>query len=324
MNTDLMPPRAAQTGREMNGMVAVDVTCVPTVMVNTYLVGNANVRGSGWVLVDAGLPLSAGKIRRAAESRFGKQSRPTAIILTHGHFDHVGSLKELAEAWDVPVYAHELELPYLTGRSSYPPADPTVGGGLMARLGWMFPTKPIDLGHRVRPLPSDGSIPGMPGWRWIHTPGHSPGHVSLFRDSDRALIAGDAFTTQKQESFWGVLTRYQKLHGPPKYFTTDWNQACDSVNTLAALRPEYAGTGHGIPMTHPQLSLELNELARHFDVLAVPDDGRYVRQPAISDEGGVEFIPPPVSDPKTLVVAVIAGVAVVAGLTMLLRSRARR
>ena len=40
----------------------------------------------------------------------------------------------------------------------------------------------------------------MPGWRWVHTPGHTAGHVSLFRDADRTLIAGDAFVTTKQES----------------------------------------------------------------------------------------------------------------------------
>ena len=45
--------------------------------------------------------------------------------------------------------------------------------------------------------PSDGSIPNMPGWQWIHTPGHSPGHISLFREKDRSLIAGDAFVAVK-------------------------------------------------------------------------------------------------------------------------------
>jgi glyoxylase-like metal-dependent hydrolase (beta-lactamase superfamily II) len=69
-----------------------------------------------WVLVDAGLPGSAGTIRRHAAEIFGSEARPAAIILTHGHFDHVGALLTLATEWDVPVYAHPLELPYLTGR----------------------------------------------------------------------------------------------------------------------------------------------------------------------------------------------------------------
>src|SRR5919107_1012291 len=59
-------------------------------------------------------------------------ARPAAVVLTHGHFDHVGSLEALLEAWDVPIYAHPLERPYLTGVSPYPPPDPLVGGGMMA------------------------------------------------------------------------------------------------------------------------------------------------------------------------------------------------
>lgn len=48
-----------------------------------------------------------------------------AILLTHGHLDHAGSCPELAEAWNVNVYAHRLELPYLTGKSTHPPLDVT-------------------------------------------------------------------------------------------------------------------------------------------------------------------------------------------------------
>src|SRR5215207_2933833 len=134
------------------------------------------------------------------------RTQPAAIVLTHGHFDHIGALHTLLHKWDVPVYAHRLELPYLTGQSSYPPPDPTVGGGAMAAMSRFYPRGPYNFEGRVQPLPVDGSVPGMPGWRWIHTPGHSPGHVSLFRDADRLLLAGDAFVTQRQESLLAVLS----------------------------------------------------------------------------------------------------------------------
>jgi glyoxylase-like metal-dependent hydrolase (beta-lactamase superfamily II) len=62
-------------------------------------------------------------------------------------------------------------------------------------------------------------VPGAPGWRWIPTPGHSPGHISLLRDSDRTIVAGDAFTTTKQESLVAALTQRAEIHGPPMYFT---------------------------------------------------------------------------------------------------------
>jgi glyoxylase-like metal-dependent hydrolase (beta-lactamase superfamily II) len=283
---------------------APGVACLQLSMVNVYFVGEPR-SGHPWVLVDAGLPTSRKAILRASEELFGPGARPEAIVLTHGHFDHVGSLHELAEHWDVPVYAHTLEKPYLTGQSDYPPPDPTVGGGAIALLASrLFPKSGIDLRPRVHTLPEDGSVPGLPGWRWIHTPGHTPGHISLFRDSDRALIAGDAFVTMRQESAFSVMTRKQEVWRPPAYFTPDWQAARRSVEELARLRPSVAATGHGIPMHGDLMLQQLEELARDFDRIAVPPHGRYVRQPALADERGVLMVPPPVADPLPLVLAV--------------------
>ena len=266
-------------------------------IVNLYLYGRPGAPSGSWVLIDAGLPGSAARILRAAEEWIGAGSVPAAIVLTHGHFDHVGALEGLLERWDVPVYAHRLELPYLTGRSSYPPPDPTVGGGAMAAMARFYPRGPIDLGARVRTLPEDGSVPGMPEWRWIPTPGHTPGHVSLFREADRTLIAGDAFVTTKQESVTAVLTQRPEMHGPPAYYTPDWESARRSVERLAALEPLRVATGHGPPLQGRQMLADLQELARNFERLAVPRRGRYVGRPAVSDERGVVSVPPAVSDP---------------------------
>ena len=76
------------------------------------------------VVIDPGMDAMAGLQRVLRQDRL----TPAAVLLTHGHFDHVGALKELADQWDAPIYAHGLEHPYLDGRSSYPPPDPTVGG----------------------------------------------------------------------------------------------------------------------------------------------------------------------------------------------------
>ena len=217
-------------------------------IVNVAFIASVDGRDDPWVLVDAGLAGATSRIIHAAETLFGSGSAPAAIVLTHGHFDHVGSLRELVRHWDVPVYAHELEMPYLTGRSAYPPPDPAVGGGAMAMMSRFFPRKPIDLGDKVIPLPADGAVPAVDGWRWIHTPGHAPGHVSLFRDYDRALVAGDAFVTTKQESLSAALTQRPEIHGPPAYYTIDWSAAEESVDELAALDPLVAVTGHGVAM----------------------------------------------------------------------------
>src|SRR5215207_9492829 len=104
--------------------VADGVFRVPLSIVNAYLIGPPGAGDRGWVLVDAGLSTSRGLIVAEAARAFGPNARPAAIVLTHGHFDHVGSLEALAEWWNVPVYAHPRELPYLTGRADYPPPDP--------------------------------------------------------------------------------------------------------------------------------------------------------------------------------------------------------
>ncbi len=227
-----------------------------------------------WTLIDAAVPFSASRIKAWAGKNFN--GPPNAIVLTHGHFDHVGTARELADTWNVPVFAHPLEFPYLTGQKEYDGPNWKAGGGLMSLLSPLYPKSPIDLGSRLHPLPGDGvelSIAQLPGWKLLHTPGHTPGHVSFFRESDRTLLVGDAFCTTKPESFFeAALAQPPELHGPPAYFTSNWSDAKASVRKLAALDPITVAVGHGKPLSGDHVPERLQVLADAFDQIAVPDN----------------------------------------------------
>ena len=294
--------------------IASNVTHVNLLASNAYLVGSKK----SWVVVDSGMPGFFGKIRAAAEEVYGMENKPKAIILTHAHVDHYGSALELAAYWDVPVYAHPLDLPYLTGQDMQPPLDPTVGG-FFAQIARFLPGSGTDLGHYVKPLPDDNSVPGLPAWQWIHTPGHTAGHVSLFRDEDKTLLAGDAFVTVNMDTFSTMATQHQEIYRPPTPGTYDWVATRKSMKHLASLRPVVAGTGHGIPMTGPDVAEQLQNYAQDF---IAPLHGRYVPEAARFNLEGVEYLPPAPPDPlPTTLAFVLAGALIGAGVYRLVKAR---
>ncbi len=286
--------------------IATGVGNLPLTIENVYFVGQP---GQPWVLVDTGTPGSAGRIQAAARARYGENARPEAILLTHGHTDHAGSALGLADLWNVTIYVHPLELPYLTGKSKYPPKDPTVGGA-MAMVSRVFPMDIVDLGDWVQPLPEGGVVPHLPDWEWLWTPGHSPGHVSYFRKEDRTLVVGDAFATVNLDSLPALLTKKPEISLPPTPFTCDWVAADESVQFLAGLEPLAVGCGHGVPLSGPNIPADLNRFADHF---TPPAHGRYVGSPAITDKNGVVSVPPPAPDPFPMQAAAVAGAAVLVG-----------
>lgn len=292
--------------------VTRDVAGFRIIFVNVFMIGEP-FYGAPWALVDAGLYGSAKWIVHEAEKLFGPDNPPQVIILTHGHFDHVGALPELLKKWpEVKVYAHAYELPYLTGKRAYPYPDPTAGYGGMSYMSWMFPVKPIDLDDRVFPLTADFEVPHLPEWSVVFTPGHAQGHISLFRDKDKTLIAGDAFVTTNQNSLVSALTQKKEMHGPPAYFTTNWDEARESIRRLGELSPVAAGCGHGAPVFGEELRTGLLRLLDQFDQ-EIPRDGYYVKHPVHPDEER-EF-----EAPDSYRIAVWLGraaVAVLAGLGM--------
>jgi hypothetical protein len=182
-----------------------------------------------------------------------------------------------------------------------------VGGGLIALLSFTFPKKPINVEERLRELPGDGTVPELEDWKWLHTPGHTPGHISLFREKDGVLIAGDALVTTMQESALAVITQKKYVGGPPKYFTPDWGAAARSARELSTLEPNVVATGHGQSMYGDEARKELHKLVRQFWKWGIPAQGRYVKEAAVFDEDGVPTHIPPARGVMLKRIAVAAG-----------------
>ena len=309
---DLLPVPTEETQPQSNPLgfhpVAFGVERLRTIFVNLYAVETSD---GGFVLVDTGMAGTAALVKSAMAARFGKEARPRAILMTHAHVDHIGNAKALAEEYDVPVYVHPLEKPYVTGDGDYAPADPTPGGAI-AFFARFMPTRGTDLGSRVRTLPEDGSVPELAGWRWVATPGHTPGHVSFFREADRVLVAGDAFTTADMDDWIDMNLWPQELSRPPTPFTPDWETARASVLALADLDPSLVAPGHGHAMQEVDLAGALRSLAER---VVAPEGGRYAESPARYDaEGRVVSVPSPKSDPlpkKLLLAGAIAFAAAI-------------
>jgi len=137
----------------------------------------------------------------------------------------------------------------------------------------------------VQALPEDGSVPFRPDWKWIHTPGHTPGHVSFWRENDRSMVVGDAFITTRQESIYAIMVQSPEMHGPPQPLTPDWEDAAKSVRRLAALEPEMVVCGHGRAMRGRGMQDALQKLAGEFESIARPTSGRYLLEPANAANG---------------------------------------
>jgi glyoxylase-like metal-dependent hydrolase (beta-lactamase superfamily II) len=301
--------------KRLSYSIAPDVTGFKILFVNVYMIGVPG-EGNSWSLVDAGLPGSAKRIIKEAEQLFGKNNPPQVILLTHGHFDHVGALADLLKEWPgVKVYAHPYEIPYLTGQVSYPYPDPLAGDGAMSLTSWLFPVKPIDLDDNVYPITEDFAVPQLPEWTMLYTPGHTPGHISLFREKDRALIAGDAFITTDQNSLFSVVTQKRELHAPPSYFTINWQDAKNSVQKLANFKPEATGTGHGLPMFGNELKEGLLKMLLNFDKGEMPNKGYYVKHPVYYQDGRLAYAEPPAAYTAMMTIAKVTALAL-AGMGM--------
>jgi len=190
--------------------------------INAYLLGD--------VLVDAGTPQSAKKLLRSLQGH-----TVNVHALTHGHGDHAGGSRAVADALAVPVWVGALDA--VDVESGKPVTADTMARPVLRRVA-TFPGTPV--ARRLR----EGDDLGH-GFTVLEAPGHSAGHVAFWRERDRVLVCGDVFFNLH------LSTLRPGLREPPRIFTPDPARNRESARRLAALEPELVLFGHGPPLRDP-------------------------------------------------------------------------
>jgi hydroxyacylglutathione hydrolase len=191
-----------------------------------------NVYVAGDVLIDAGTRQAEGRIMRQISGL-----ELSAHALTHAHPDHQGCSRLVCQARGIPLWCgtgdvHAMETPGGVALSQAP--------GFVNRLQKRFWTGPP---HPVARRLVEGDE--VAGFTVLETPGHSPGHLAYWRESDRVLILGDVLNNVN------VRTGLPGLHEPLRIFTPDPARNRTSARRLAALRPRLTLFGHGAPLRDP-------------------------------------------------------------------------
>jgi hydroxyacylglutathione hydrolase len=198
------------------------LTGFPRHAINAYLAGD--------VLIDTGTRWRRWRLMRELA---GRQIR--LVALTHCHPDHQGASKAVCEQLGVPLACHEADVAATEGRSRMEPNNALVRFAVGL---WAGPAHPV--GRVLR----DGDHIG--DFRVVHAPGHTPGHVIYFRESDRVAIAGDVLANIH------FLTLQPGLREPPDVFSADAAQNRRSARLLCELKPSLVCFGHGPPLGEPE------------------------------------------------------------------------
>jgi hydroxyacylglutathione hydrolase len=216
--------------------LGLEIEGYPPNVVNVYLMGG--------VIVDAAVSFVGDQILARVAGL-----EVTAHTLTHVHCDHQGSSHQICETLNIPLFCSETEADYMERGDLLPLVPDNEVNRQLIEMGG-------GPGHPVARRLKEGDIVG--GFVVIETPGHSPGHLSYWRESDRVLVVGDALSNRNYE------TMEVGLHLPFDIFTVDPALNRQSVRKIAALDPLVLCLGHG-PVLHDPDQL-------HALVESLPDE----------------------------------------------------
>ncbi|HEX5988825.1 MAG TPA: MBL fold metallo-hydrolase [Solirubrobacterales bacterium] len=194
----------------------------PAPTINCYLAED--------VLIDAGRTWDRRRIFAELEGR-----EISLLALTHVHPDHQGAAKDVCEARGVPLACHADDVEAMEGKRPIQEASTSNPINRVIRAIWEGP--PYEVGRVLR----DGDE--VAGFRVVHAPGHSRGHVVFFRESDRVAICGDVIRNMS------YATGLPGIKEPPPIFTYDMEENRRSIRKLADLNPSLILPGHGPAVT---------------------------------------------------------------------------
>ncbi|HYH58559.1 MAG TPA: MBL fold metallo-hydrolase [Thermoleophilaceae bacterium] len=209
----------------------------PKRTMNVYLLQD----GDGFTAYDGGIHGMAEPIREAARQLGGELKQ---MVLGHAHEDHRGAAPDIG----VPVLCHEAERRDAERELSpdddrgfdFSKLESRVIKVVMPRLLKVWDGGPVKIADTL----TEGDE--VAGFRVVHTPGHAPGLISLWRESDRLALVSDTLYTLDPDS---VRTPYGGPRIPHPAFTPDRDAARDSLLKIAALEPNAVWAGHADPVT---------------------------------------------------------------------------
>ena len=203
------------------------VTGIPPYAINAYVIEHPD----GDVLVDAMTRLEGPLILRALRGR-----KVAAHVATHAHPDHVGATHAVASKLGIPVWAHAEDRAAVEDTKLIGERQPD------ALINTVFAKAMLGPGHPVARELAEGDE--VAGFTVLHTPGHSAGHIALWRESDGVLILGDVLNNQHP-----LLGFPRGLRLPLDVFTPDPAANRASAKRLGELGARTILFGHGRPET---------------------------------------------------------------------------